>query len=191
MLPCSNLISNINLWHEHECANWAACQCKAYLLVLMYTALKASCSCDMSNKPFTVPITPCTCHIHACNSVVIVFALGCCRYSSSAGWALLMLHLKSMTSIGCAQISAGKTTVIHTAKAPHMGHCFGTATCKQVQWTAHVNIPQKDTSSSFGDWLPCARNHTQPAETRAANKACKTAVHNTTLHLYECSAVMH
>ncbi len=51
----------------------------------MYTALKASCSCDMSNKPSTVPITPCTYHIHACNLVVIVLSLGCCRHSSSAG----------------------------------------------------------------------------------------------------------
>lgn len=96
-------ISNIDLWHEHECADWAACQCKAYLLVLMYTALKASCSCDMSNKPFTAPITSCTCHIHACNSVVIILSLSCCRHSSSAGWALLMLHLKTMISIACAQ----------------------------------------------------------------------------------------
>ena len=64
---CGNRISNINLWHKNEHADWAACQGKAYLLVLMYTALKASCSCDMSNKPFTVPITPCTCHIHPCN----------------------------------------------------------------------------------------------------------------------------
>ena len=79
----------------------------------MYTALKASCSCDMSNKPFTVLITPCTCHIHACNSIVIVLSLGCCCHSSSAGWALLMLHLKTMRAL---KMSPRQTTVILTEK---------------------------------------------------------------------------
>ena len=59
-----------------------------------------------------------------------------------------MLHLKTMRAL---KMSPRKTTVILTEKARHMGHCFGTASCKQVQWNTHVNMYQTDTNSGFGN----------------------------------------